>query len=81
MSLRDEVKEIMGEQLAQDPTWSKLGEDPPVVIIPVMGNVEETLQTLTNAFTTLSGALLSCVLHIADAVDDLREDAAIQKNG
>ena len=47
MSLKDEVRQIMAEHLAQYPTWSRLGEDPPVINIPVSGTVEDTLQTLS----------------------------------
>ena len=75
MSLLDEVEEIFAKEVAADPVWGKLakGSDEDT-LIEISGDVQETMQITTDAVTHYCDALLKMVLHIATAVDDLRNE-------
>jgi hypothetical protein len=80
MSLLEEVEEIFAKEVGADPVWGALakgGEED--TLIEVSGDLQETLQTTTNAVTHYCDALLKMVLHIATAVDDLQGRVPIDR--
>lgn len=70
MSVRGDVEQAFAERVKDDPILSNIGKGQG----NVSGEVNETLQALTDAFMTLADGLLVGLLRVADSVDDLREN-------
>jgi hypothetical protein len=71
MSLREELRAILAEEVKGDPLWQQMVETPGTDF-EIEGDVGAVLQTAIRSVNVYCDALLKMTLHLADAVDEIR---------
>ena len=79
MSLNTETQKLLAEHVAKDPLWVAMASGDGSV--EISGPLEDTMQALVNTLMAATNGLMAAVVHLADAVDDLRREIGTNENG